>query len=195
MARRADHTREELKALAVNAAVALIEENGIRDFSARQVAARIGYTVGTLYNVFEGYDDLLLHAHGRTLDDWHAFLAERLKRSKAEALRVLARGYIDFARANFNRWSALFEQGRGEPAPLPDWYREKLNRLFDMLEAAIPAGTGKAKAAKRTAQVLWAGIHGICVLALSGKLAMGGEDSPETLANTLLDTYLRGLDS
>ncbi|HEV3447204.1 MAG TPA: helix-turn-helix domain-containing protein, partial [Gemmataceae bacterium] len=69
MARRSDHTREELKDLAIQAAIALIEADGIGQFSARQVAARIGYTVGTLYNVFGSYDELLLNVNARTVDD------------------------------------------------------------------------------------------------------------------------------
>ena len=67
MARRSDHTREELTELAIDAALALIEADGFAQFSARQVAAKIGYTVGTLYNVFGSYDSLLLHVQSQAL--------------------------------------------------------------------------------------------------------------------------------
>ncbi len=77
MARRSDHTREELTELAIDAATALIEAEGFANFSARQVAAKIGYTVGTLYNVFGSYDRLLFHVHERPLDHWYEFMQAR----------------------------------------------------------------------------------------------------------------------
>ena len=120
MARRSDHTREELTELAIEAALALIEEEGFANFSARQVAAKIGYTVGTLYNVFGTYDQLLFHVHARTLDHWYEFLEMRLKRGKAEPLRVLARAYVEYARTHYNRWIALFEHHRDKSVPVPD---------------------------------------------------------------------------
>ena len=194
MARRSDHTREELKELAIQAALALIEADGIGEFSARQVAARIGYTVGTLYNIFDSYDELLLHVNARTLDGWYEFLQLRLARSKSDPLRVLARGYIDYARTNYNRWIALFEYRRTAAATFPDWYEQKLKRLFALVEETIlPQAAQDHRKAKRAAQVLWAGIHGICVLSLSGRLELAGSDSPEAIAFSLIDNYLNGV--
>jgi AcrR family transcriptional regulator len=194
MARRSDHTREELKDLAIQAAIALIETDGIGQFSARQVAARIGYTVGTLYNVFGSYDELLLNVNARTLDDWYEFLQSRLaRRGRSDPLRVLARGYIDYARTKYNRWIALFEYRHSEAAGFPDWYEQKLKRLFAMVEEIIlPQTSQDRKKAKRAAQVLWAGIHGICVLSLSDRLELAGPDSPEALAFSLIDNYMKG---
>ena len=129
-----------------------IEERGFAAFSARQVAAKIGYTVGTIYNVFGSYDALLFHVHARTLDHWYDFLQARLKRGKAEPLRVLARGYVEYARTHYNRWLALFEHHRDKSTPVPDWYQARLKRFFSMLEDTIPsAGTtaGRRSATRR----------------------------------------------
>ena len=193
MARRSDHTREELTELAIEAAVALIEENGFAQFSARQVAAKIGYTVGTIYNVFGSYDALLFHVNARTLDHWYDFLQTRLKRGKAEPLRVLARGYADYARTHYNRWLALFEHHRDKSTPVPDWYQDRIGRFFAMLEDTIPPSAGRK--AKRDAQVLWAGIHGISILSLTGRLELIGADSTDALVNALIDNYLDGVEA
>ena len=64
MARRSDHSREQLADMAVAAATALAERDGLRGVTARGVAREIGYTVGTLYNVFDNLDDVLRHATG-----------------------------------------------------------------------------------------------------------------------------------
>ena len=196
MARRSDHTREELTENAIDAALALIEEEGFGAFSARQVAAKIGYTVGTLYNVFGSYDSLLLHVNARTLDHWYEFLQARLKRGKAEPLRVLARGYVDYARTHHNRWLALFEHHRDESMPAPAWYENRIKRFFAMLEDAMPAAAHRdRRKAKRDAQVLWAGIHGISILSLTGRFDLVGAETTEALVSTLVDNYLNGFEA
>ena len=191
MARRSDHTREELAEIAIDAALALIEEEGFANFSARQVATKIGYTVGTLYNVFGTYDQLLFHVHARTLDHWYEFMQARLKRGKAEPLRVLARGYVEYAKTHYNRWIALFEPPRDKSIPVPDWYRDRIKRFFAMLEETIASAGRDRRKAKRDAQVLWAGIHGISILSLTGRLEMVGAEPTEALVNALIDNYLK----
>jgi hypothetical protein len=41
-----------------------------------------------------------------------------------------------------------------------------------------------------TATALWSGIHGICILALTGKLYLGGAFSMVKLIDTLIDSVL-----
>ncbi|MEL7049187.1 MAG: helix-turn-helix domain-containing protein, partial [Pseudomonadota bacterium] len=67
MARRTDHTREELHALILDAAEKLIIEGGIDAFSTRAIAREIGYTSGTLYQYFSDSQDILLHINARTM--------------------------------------------------------------------------------------------------------------------------------
>lgn len=192
MARRSDHTKDELKGLAVDKAIEIIDENGAAGFSARGVAAAMGYTVGTLYHVFGDIDRFMLHVNARILDDWHAELARGLAKSRKDPLLYLGLSYVDFARGHYNRWRTLFEF-RASPAPLPDWYAEKMARLFGLVEAALLPHAGDKRAARQSARILWAGIHGICVLSLSGKLDIIETEKPETLVRELLKTYMRGM--
>lgn len=190
MARRSDHSREELKDLAIRKGLEIIDKNGISGFSARGLAKAMGYTVGTLYHVFGDLDKYMLHVNARILDDWHSELQSGLKRTKKDPLRYLAQSYIDFARQHYNRWTALFEFRASKTAPLPEWYTVKLARLFDLVENAIlPLSGGDAKKARQDAKVLWAGIHGICVLSLSGKLDIVGAEKTEILVNSLIKKY------
>ena len=48
MARRNDHSKEELQSMAIDATRSLISQAGYEGVSARKVANSIGYTVGTL---------------------------------------------------------------------------------------------------------------------------------------------------
>lgn len=191
MARRSDHTREELMDLAIREGLDILDKDGLSGFSARRVAKAMGYTVGTLYHVFGDLDHYMLHVNARILDGWHEDLSRRLKRSKKDPLIFLAQAYIDFARRHYNRWTTLFEFRMAGKAPLPGWYTEKLGRLFELVEAAIlPHSGGDTQKARRDAKVLWAGIHGICVLSLSGKLDIVGAEKTEVLVNSLLDRYI-----
>lgn len=191
MARRSDHSPEELKELAIAKGLEIIDKKGLAAFSLRQVAAAIGYTAGMLSHSFGNVEGLRLHINGRILDEWHAGMLQGLKTTRREPLRYLVGAYIDFARARRSRWASLFETGMEESAPLPPWYAEKLLKLFALVERALPSGRGID--ARRDAKVLWAGVHGICVLSLSGKLDLVGAEKAETLAEALVETYLRGL--
>src|SRR4051812_50228267 len=55
-----------------------MHEVGFAHFSAREVAKRVGYSIGTVYNVFGSYDALILAINGRTLELWLDFLEGRL---------------------------------------------------------------------------------------------------------------------
>ena len=67
MGRRSDHSRDELYVMALDAAESIVREDGFPALTARKVAARIGYTAGTLYNIFRNQDDLIIHLNARTL--------------------------------------------------------------------------------------------------------------------------------
>jgi AcrR family transcriptional regulator len=195
MARRADHTREELKEIAIKAGLELIKKEGFFRFSARKLATRIGYTVGTLYNVFGSYDGLIVHINGRTLDAWFVAMQAALeKRSQKSQLHKLALAYIDYSKNNYQQWIALFEYHTDEGYELPDWYMEKMARFFALAEEPLlPLVGNNRRKARRAARVLWAGIHGICILSSSGKLDLVDADSAETLAISFIGHYTTGL--
>ena len=68
MGRRNEHTRDELREIGLRAAEELVAAHGLAGLSARKVAARIGYTVGSLYMVFRNLDDLIAQMNERTLE-------------------------------------------------------------------------------------------------------------------------------
>jgi len=49
------------------------------------------------------------------------------------------------------------------------------------------------KEAEIAAKTIWAGIHGICQLSLTGKLDTVGAKSMKQLTDSLIDNYLKGL--
>lgn len=79
----------------------LFAEVGVTRFSSREVARRIGYTVGTVHNVFSGSDRLIIAIDTRTFEAWAAHLRRRLAAfGTGDRLAALVDGYLEFARRN-----------------------------------------------------------------------------------------------
>jgi AcrR family transcriptional regulator len=194
MARRSDNTRKELKEMAIQAGLSLLEESGAAELSARKIAARIGYTVGTLYNVFADFEDIALHLNAATLRDMHAQLIPLAGSKKKPRQRILdfAYCYGNYALTYPARWNLLHHASRS--MPLPEWYRSEINALFTLVETPLMELTDKKQnAARDAAKVLWAGLHGICALSLSQKLDHIEAGPLHKLIDNFVGNYLKGL--
>ena len=78
---------------------------------------------------------------------------------------------------------------------MPPWYQTKLEgllaRVEDALEPLLDAPDAQAR--RRTARVLWAGVHGITSLATTDKLSVVTTDAAPALVDDLVSVYLKGL--
>ena len=193
MARRNDHSREELKQMALAAAISIVETQGHDKLTARYLARQIGYTPGTLYNLFGSMDDLYMQINGLTLDCLHDILILESKSQTKDGIKKMAETYIDFAVKNTNLWLMLFNI----PTTIspPEWYAEKIERLFQPLETIIQTiePTSSEPEVKQSARTLWAGIHGICTLEITQKGPMRGkpQQSATHMSNFLIDRYFQ----
>jgi AcrR family transcriptional regulator len=195
MGRRSIHTAEELRELILKAATELIESDGLAGLSAREIARRIGYSPGTLYNVFDNLDDLVLTIEARLLDRLAARLAEVPPGSSPqEHLQQLAEAYLRFTSENPRLWNLLFEHHMPAGKDIPAWYRMKLDGLMTQIEEALtPVLDSDPAGRHRAARVLWAGVHGITSLSTADKLSNITSDAAGPLVRDLVSTYLAGL--
>ena len=194
MARRADHSREELREMALRAARAITEKHGLTGLTARRVAKRIGYSSGTLYNVFESFTDLVIQMNGRTLDTLYDFVtAETAEGNTEDVLRALAHRYIAFTTEQANLWSAIFEPSLPRGDRLPEWYQEKMQKLLGLVDAALAPLFGPEHDAERwhSVELLWSSLHGICSLVSVRMLVT--PQSAIAMADTLIEFYIAGL--
>ena len=196
MGRRSIHTAEELRALILNSTTELIETEGLSGLSAREIARRIGYSPGTLYNVFDSLDDLILTIEGRLLDQ----LDQSLKavpdtNCPRQRLKNIAKSYLQFTHDNPKLWNLLFEHHMQAGTEIPSWYQDKLENLLAEVERELgrlipDAG---AERVKRAARVLWAGVHGITSLSTTDKLSTVTTEAAAPLVEDLIDNYLDGI--
>ena len=196
MARRSDHSREEIRQMALNAAESIVAAEGYKGLSARKVATAIDYTVGTLYLVFENLEDIVLQVNGRTLDALYEWLrARQAKGADArESLLALADAYIAYAEAETPRWNMLFEYVAEQGNALPDWYLVKLGKVFGLAESALKplAGHRTELEIQQASRVLWAAVHGICTLKIRHRMDLAGGQSAGEMARMMIDHFLQG---
>jgi AcrR family transcriptional regulator len=198
MARRSDHSREEIRQMALGAAEAILAKEGYRGLSTRKVARAIGYTVGTLYLVFESLEDLVLQINGRTLDALYEWLRARrgTVSEPRESLLALAGAYIAYAETETPRWNLLFEYVADKGNALPDWYLARLAKVFGLVEAALaPLGDHRStREIEQAARVLWASVHGICTLKIRHRMDLAGGQSTDQMAAMLVENFLKGFE-
>lgn len=194
MGRRSDHSRDEIREMAIDAAAEIVEKKGFQSLTARKVATNIGYTVGTLYHVFRNFDDLVMHVNAQTIDEMAALIQRktRKKRNPEVRIRTMAEFYVEYATNHPNRWRLVFEHEAPPGLPTPAQMKERRDVMFEMvadnLRELSPDRVPNEVA--HTATALWSGIHGICILALTGKLYLGGAFSMVKLIDTLIDSVV-----
>ncbi|HET9334964.1 MAG TPA: TetR/AcrR family transcriptional regulator [Sphingomicrobium sp.] len=184
MGRRSDHSRVELEAMIVAQGHRLLAETGFAGFSAREVARRVGYSVGTVYNLFDSLDHLLTAINGRTFELWTDYLRARVERSRGDRIHALVQAYFDFAREHPKLWMAIYDHRLPEGMTMADEDMQKRRALtqivFDEIARELPARSETD--VEHLARSLIATVHGHCTYELNGSFALMGEKDPVGLA-------------
>lgn len=157
-----------------------MHEVGFARFSAREVAKRIGYSIGTIYNVFGSYDGLILAINGRTLELWRDYLGAKLEEATGDRLRLAIDAYFEFAIVHRHAWAALYDFRLPDDLTPPEDYQRKLTAIIEIVvrevAAALPAE--RAGEAEPLARSLLATVHGHCFFTLNGTFRLLGETDP-----------------
>ncbi len=196
MARRSEHSQEEIKVMVLQAAQCIIDEKGLAALKVRSIAREIGYTVGSIYMVYANMDDLILHVKDKTLQDLALSLDQTIAKPQAaeQSVLELATVYVNFAGRQYNRWSMVFTRRLPGGAALPEWYRQQEDGIFARFEKTFrdiaPYRTNDENS--RAAQALWSGIHGNCMLLLNGESDAATIQDVRQSVRLLVNNYLHG---
>lgn len=199
MARRSDHTREELQSRILECAWKIVQKDGFAGLTARRIAGEIGYAPGTIYNIFQSMDDLYLAVNHLTLDRLYQVLSSpdcnNPKKSPVQNMKKMAEMYREFSRKHRAHWLMLFTHTLPEGQGVPDWYQEKVNRLFEPLEELLkPFYPGRSHKRMMAARILWASVHGICFLEETGKIPLvASRSSAADMTGYLIDSFIAGI--
>src|SRR6185503_14741388 len=132
---------------------------GAAQLSMREVARRIGYTVGALYMVFENLDDLIVQVNEQTVIELRGAL-ERIRgraNQPAQNLRLLVAAYFGFALLNTARWRLVFEHRLPEGQNPPATYAGHTAAIFALVEQRLGESGAVADgvSAAELATTLW----------------------------------------
>ncbi|MCV6587985.1 MAG: TetR/AcrR family transcriptional regulator [Marinobacterium sp.] len=194
MARRNDHSRDELREMALSAAETLLDQQGSEALSTRKIASAIGYSVGSLYQIFKNYDDLCWQLNLRTLQMLLQALDQQPAEGPQAALLQYADSYLTFANEWPQRWRLLFEYSTPHDLQAPEALNEAITQLFDRIETPLSEVMSQQSEVQisSAARTLWAGVHGIAVLGAHNKLFQADHICASTMAHELICRYLNG---
>ena len=129
MGRRSTHTPQQLRELILDAAQDIIQVQGLAGLSAREIARRIEYSPGTIYNMFENLDDVVLHVEARVLEALDKRLSTLLQDGNpADRVGRLAQAYR--LHTTRSRVGTCCSEHHMPKAQLPPWYQQKLEGLM-----------------------------------------------------------------
>lgn len=194
MARRSEHTQEQIKEMVLNAAETIIVGDGLEALKVRQIAMEIGYTVGSIYMVFENMGDLITHIKARTLEDMVIEL-DKVSESNAEAqvqLMALSKAYVNFVSQNTNRWLMLSAYHSSGKIVEPDWYQKKNRDIFKRVENLLKQLVPQSNSSLQAAHALWGGIQGVCLSFLTEKNNSSVSNDIESRVLLLTENFIKG---
>lgn len=143
--------------------------------------------------MFENLDDLIVHLNERTVLELRASL-ERIRGrtgQPAQNLRLLVAAYLGYALLNTARWRLVFEHRLPDGQKAPPTYAGHTAAIFALVRQKLSeAGVGDETSVDEIATALWGGVHGICMLAVTGKLQVATQASVQRLLDVLLDQFL-----
>lgn len=172
MARRKEHTHEQIRHMAISAVVEHLQCHGVDNLSLRKVATTIGYVPSTLINIFGSYQYLLLAVSEQTLLQLAAQLQLIKPTTPTKTIEQMAIVYSQFALANRRCFRLVFELTMTDDQPLPAAHLGLIKSLFSDVESQLSQYFPSAceQEVEMMSRVLWGGIHGLTCLSLDGKL-------------------------
>jgi len=197
MARRSDHTRAEQRDMALAAARKIVNTKGLQGLTTRAVAQRMGYTVGTLYLIFNNLNDLIHAINAQTVAKMRLQMEQATagQADPAERLKAMARSYQVYALANPNLWRLAFEHQVPEEEAIPEFILAETDQVFMAVLNAFHELLPELDNAALTiiGAAFWSAIHGVCHLAITDTLRVAHTEAEHAVLECQVNTFLSGI--
>jgi AcrR family transcriptional regulator len=189
--------RDVLRDQALAAGRLILNEEGWRALNARRIAAAIGAAVGTLYNLFDNFEEFILALNLETLQELGRVLPgdDPPPADPEAAVLAIARRYLDFTAQHRNRWASVLEFKTPAPHRYAHDFPETIGRLVGVVEQALAPlfPPGHETERRLSAAVLWSSLEGINALTAADNLRMVAPATAWEMASALIVNYLAGL--
>jgi len=196
MARRYDHTKEDLKELIIDSAEKIISKSGYSALTTRKLAQKIGYSHGIIYSYFKNIDDLVLHLNSSTLQKMHKQISSAIDQNKCPAtqLEEIGKIYLNLASSDFYKWDLLFNYQYTKINKIPESYQKLIDSVFNLVQVPISGMSCNKKLVSDLSHIFWAGIHGIVDLSSKSKLEKAKAKSETELIRTFVKIFISGIE-
>jgi AcrR family transcriptional regulator len=166
----------DLRPALVDAAIEVIAERGVRDFSMAEASRRLGVTTAAPYRHFADRDELLAAVAARGLTVFAAMLsgAADAADTPAQRLTAMAGAYVRFAAQQRPLFDTLFSSG------LDKSRHPELQRAWEPVDALLTTVVlevcdGDSAEAEALSDAIEASAHGYAMLLTDGEYGQGDE--------------------
>ena len=167
----------DLERALVDAAVAMIREQGVQAFTLRSVGAWVGVSRTALYRHFDDKAALLARVASEGFRRLHAALAKAVATAspqRADPLQAMAVAYVHFAADNPSHYQTMFGGFLTDWSGYPDLIAHG-DAAFNILVETIRGEQERGKIGPRDpielAELTWSLSHGIATLGMARHLA------------------------
>ena len=181
----------DIRTRILDAARAITLAEGPHGVSARKIAQRVGCSATAIYLYYRSIDDLLHHLRMEGFEVLVRYLRD-VDSTLEPVERVVAMGrqYWRFGREHANAYELMFLH-RFRRTPRPEVVQREIYALMllrDVVKEGIDGGAFRRDLdLMATTNALWAEIHGLTSLAVSGRLLQTAAGHDQDVLETVLD--------
>lgn len=171
--------KEQLRQLILDAALELLERDGLAGLSVRKIAERIEYAPATLYLYYRDKDQLLFELHNVGFDRFFDKLRECEQGATArDRMMLMGEKYLEFGMNNLQLYNLMFverEPIKEENLVQFEGWAQGYDSLYYVSEAIRQCqaeGSMRPGPVEPMTILIWSQVHGLVTLYNSERLEM-----------------------
>lgn len=187
----------------LNEALALLSDQGFKQFSMRKLASRLGMTATTIYNYYSSKDELYLMILTKGFGELVSIFRDidGAAIDPLEKIRNMIRAYMDFGINNSHYYNIMFTSDApkyldyvGTPIE-PVAFHEKSTalKLLEITSGAISKSLNEPDLPDDTIRYavlrLWSSLHGIITL-FNSRVLHEVDEAPKALVEKIVDDLI-----
>jgi AcrR family transcriptional regulator len=198
---RKERERQEMRERILEVAKEMFLQDGYDKTSIRNIAEKIEYSPGTIYQYFEDKDEIFFIIHQQGFDKLFAMMAQVNEiPNPLERLKTLGKVYMQFAIENPELYDLMFIMR----APMNNLLEKKKEwergfASFDFLESivneCISQNLIRFTDTKIATVAIWAYVHGLVSLYIRDRFKMLNTDEIEKIMSTCVMSFLAMVDT
>ncbi|MCQ2080250.1 MAG: TetR/AcrR family transcriptional regulator [Lachnospiraceae bacterium] len=165
------------KAILLDAAFAMLNEEGIDQVTARKLAAKANCSTQPIFRIYNNMEELYTELFDVALNSFEQFVSE-FPRSTVIPFVSLGQAYIGFAQKFPNVFRFLFLTNERYGKSLYDMINGKEGYVTREIQAATSQGTSNAG---ELFMKMWMFIHGAASMSLTGDYDLADEETVSML--------------